>query len=199
MEKILAKSGLKPPFLFVGHSYGGVLSQLYTLNHPKDVQGIILVDSAIESLLPEKRQPPATVSEYLPFAAQSRIVNNYRGHFLEETRGIVVHRLCEKSVHLETALEQEKGLEHAAQVLQQKVKENKGVALFTCPLTVIGRGLADGAKNWDEWQVEQPKLASRSSQGKYKVAEKSDHFIMYHEPNVIQAEIEDMVSRGDSA
>jgi pimeloyl-ACP methyl ester carboxylesterase len=195
LDKILNKCGLKPPFLFVGHSYGGILSQLYTLNHPKDVQGIILVDSAIESLLPEKTPPPAIVSDHLPPAAQSRIVNNNRGHFLEEKTAIVVHQICEKSSNFATVHEQENGLEQAAQLLQQKVKENKETPLFSCPLTVIGRGLADGAKNWDEWQIEQPKLTARSSKGKYTVAENSDHFVMYHEPELIQAQIEDMVKQ----
>ena len=48
LHTLLNRSGIQPPYVFVGHSYGGILSRLYSLTYPSDVRGMILVDSGYE-------------------------------------------------------------------------------------------------------------------------------------------------------
>jgi pimeloyl-ACP methyl ester carboxylesterase len=48
LHTVLDKSGIRPPYLFVGHSYGGILSRLYALTYPSEVLGMVLVDSGYE-------------------------------------------------------------------------------------------------------------------------------------------------------
>jgi pimeloyl-ACP methyl ester carboxylesterase len=47
---------LPKPFVFVGHSFGGLLGCLYAAAHPEDVCGLVLVDPALSS---EWAQPSA--------------------------------------------------------------------------------------------------------------------------------------------
>ncbi len=44
MEKDLKRLGLAKEVLLVGHSYGGLLNQLYSYKYPKSVRGIVLID-----------------------------------------------------------------------------------------------------------------------------------------------------------
>lgn len=44
----LRRAGVKPPFLLVGHSYGGALVRVFASQYPEDVIGLVLVDPAME-------------------------------------------------------------------------------------------------------------------------------------------------------
>jgi pimeloyl-ACP methyl ester carboxylesterase len=42
----LERAGERPPFLLVGHSYGGLVMRIVAARHPGDVAGLVLVDPA---------------------------------------------------------------------------------------------------------------------------------------------------------
>jgi len=44
----LAKAEIKPPYVLVGHSLGGLLVRKYAREYPKEVAGLVLVDSSHE-------------------------------------------------------------------------------------------------------------------------------------------------------
>ena len=48
LHAVLEKAGEKPPFLLVGHSYGGWLARLFAETFPADVFGVVLVDASAE-------------------------------------------------------------------------------------------------------------------------------------------------------
>jgi pimeloyl-ACP methyl ester carboxylesterase len=45
LRKLLLKRGLKPPYVLVGHSLGGLYMQYYARKYPDEVLGLVLVDS----------------------------------------------------------------------------------------------------------------------------------------------------------
>src|SRR5689334_17904770 len=51
LHALLQKGGEKPPFVIVGHSYGGWLARLFTETYPADVSGVVLVESGAEDPL----------------------------------------------------------------------------------------------------------------------------------------------------
>jgi pimeloyl-ACP methyl ester carboxylesterase len=44
LHELLWRAGLKPPFILVGHSYGGLVMRRYALLYPEEVAGVVLVD-----------------------------------------------------------------------------------------------------------------------------------------------------------
>ncbi|MDX6528916.1 MAG: hypothetical protein QOH41_1206 [Blastocatellia bacterium] len=48
LHALLAKLNLKPPYVLVGASYGGILVRLYTSMYPAEVAGLVLVDASHE-------------------------------------------------------------------------------------------------------------------------------------------------------
>ena len=44
LHELLAKAGIKPPFILVGHSFGGQVMRKFALLYPDDVRSVILVD-----------------------------------------------------------------------------------------------------------------------------------------------------------
>jgi pimeloyl-ACP methyl ester carboxylesterase len=55
LHTLLKKAGLKPPFVLVGHSYGGWLVRLYAYTYPGEVAGIVLIDAGAND--PWRRTP----------------------------------------------------------------------------------------------------------------------------------------------
>ena len=48
LHSLLAKAGVPPPYVIVGHSYGGMLARRYSTAYPSEVVGMVFVDSAHE-------------------------------------------------------------------------------------------------------------------------------------------------------
>jgi len=44
LHELLLEAGLKPPFVLVGHSFGGLVMRRYALLYPEEVIGVVLVD-----------------------------------------------------------------------------------------------------------------------------------------------------------
>jgi pimeloyl-ACP methyl ester carboxylesterase len=62
LHTLLAEAGESPPYILVGHSFGGLLIRRYASDYPEEVAGLVFVDSLHEgwweealALLPEPR------------------------------------------------------------------------------------------------------------------------------------------------
>jgi pimeloyl-ACP methyl ester carboxylesterase len=87
LRSLLASQGYAPPYLLVGHSFGGTYMELFAKSHPAEVVGVVLVDSRHRDFLtvceaakldlcgiPESllaMQAPVVIAEYHAFAMAS--------------------------------------------------------------------------------------------------------------------------------
>src|SRR5579863_1391300 len=44
LHTMLQSAGIKPPYILVGHSFGGLVVRRYAVSYPEDVAGVVLVD-----------------------------------------------------------------------------------------------------------------------------------------------------------
>lgn len=49
LHQLLLKSNLKPPFVLVAHSLGGLIARIYNKEYPNEVEGMVLVDPTSEN------------------------------------------------------------------------------------------------------------------------------------------------------
>jgi pimeloyl-ACP methyl ester carboxylesterase len=73
LRALLSARGFAPPYVLVGHSFGGAYMELFAKAHPEEVIGVVLVDprhrdftSACENAGLEGCTPPASVVASLP-------------------------------------------------------------------------------------------------------------------------------------
>jgi len=63
LHRLIAAAGLAPPFVLVGHSFGGYVIRLYNHMYPGQVAGMVFVDAALEDAgtiagMPHRDRPP---------------------------------------------------------------------------------------------------------------------------------------------
>ena len=71
LDQLVAAAKLSPPFILVGHSYGGLLARAFAVRHPEWVAGMVLVDPSDERFNPALRKLDAAraASDDKQFAA----------------------------------------------------------------------------------------------------------------------------------
>lgn len=67
LNALLMKAHIKPPYILVGHSIGGLYMQLFAREYPKEVAGVVLVDSSsVSQFMTEKVSIPDKHSPFYP-------------------------------------------------------------------------------------------------------------------------------------
>lgn len=60
LRAMLQRQGLRPPYILVGHSLGGLYMQLFAHAYPQEVQGLVLVDSLWPGIVKKTGEFPMT-------------------------------------------------------------------------------------------------------------------------------------------
>lgn len=56
LDQLIATAKLRPPFILVGHSYGGMLVRAFAARHAHEVAGMVLIDPSDERFSPALRK-----------------------------------------------------------------------------------------------------------------------------------------------
>ncbi|HEU5014806.1 MAG TPA: alpha/beta hydrolase [Roseiflexaceae bacterium] len=215
LDTLLARARIAPPYLLVGHSFGGFVARRYAAEHPQDVAGMVLVDADHEDEWTE-RFPPAHRNGLRLVTRMLRVMAalGYIGfpqalvrlnllplgslaRLPRETRRMAV-RLGYSRSSLAALASEFAALE--ASSAQMRGSDNLGDR----PLVVIRHGLpgptAPGVSAEQAAQIErtaaaaQADLARLSSRGKLITAEQSGHDIMLDQPAVISDAIRTLLA-----
>jgi pimeloyl-ACP methyl ester carboxylesterase len=169
LHSLLEKAGEKPPFVLVGHSYGGWLARLFAETYPADVSGLVLVESGAEDplriidgkvthaseLAKGQSAPPVKTSDPLhesdiPPRIVGLIQSSIRGmggHFNDPPRDKLppeARRMREWSLsQIKHAASNDNPFEADELVAMLAERQKKRNVLGNLPLIVISRGLLD--------------------------------------------------------
>jgi pimeloyl-ACP methyl ester carboxylesterase len=191
-RQLLKKSGLKPPYIMVGHSLASLETIRYAQKYPDEVEGIVLVDAGNPEFY-SKQKPPAFISQITLFLRTSgafRVATKINENFLYGKRNnleFVPTELKEIDLafHL-MKLGNKNTTDELSQLDQnvQKVLEDKSLEAPLTVLTADSFGKAD-----PDWLDTQNDLAIWSQAGKHVVVKDSNHYVHQYQPDVVAEEI----------
>ncbi len=209
LHTLMTNAKIDGPYVFVGHSLGGMLVRMFAHEYPDEIVGMVLVDSLHEARMIRNPDLADAIQEA---AGQFRIFA-----FLNST-GVTAltpqaipnpglpadayarhQALMATTDALATLLaELRMGEENCAEALALQIN-----SFGNLPLIVISAGHGDplasfsDAENqhlWENFRVEQTELVALSSQGKQIIADKSGHHIQLDQPEIVIDAILEMVS-----
>jgi pimeloyl-ACP methyl ester carboxylesterase len=169
LHTLLQKAGEKPPFVLVGHSYGGWLARLFAETYPADVSGLVLVEPGAEDPLrivdgkvshasdlakgqlvpPVKTSDPLHESDIPPriVALIQSSIRGMGGHVNDPPRDKLppeARRMREWSLsQIKHAASNDNPFEADELAAMLEERKKKRSVLGNVPLIVISRGLPD--------------------------------------------------------
>jgi pimeloyl-ACP methyl ester carboxylesterase len=216
LRTVLEKSRVRPPFVLVAHSAGGVLARLYASTYPSQVVGMVLVESGTETgnivfkdgksvnlidTATGRSIPPIKTANPV---RNSDITGNIRAQIEASARQMVSHATAPPYDKLPADAQRMRAWAFAqvkhwatndnpfegdelAALLKQRTDEK--YPLGDMPLVVLSRGQdVDDAHTRN-----QTELVGLSRIGKQIIAQRSGHEIMITEPGLVAMAIRDML------
>ncbi len=173
LHGLLLAAHITPPYIMVGHSFGGLFVRLYAAEYPKEIRGLVLDDALAEYLRPLLAQPDWNLLVEL---------NNGPLPGFENYHDLEAIDFDESFAQMRAALKQEP---------QQRM-----------PVVVLVRGLpvelpasapaAFGPVLEQAWRRSEDELAASIPRAKRVIAARSGHYIQFDEPQVIVQAIRDV-------
>jgi pimeloyl-ACP methyl ester carboxylesterase len=161
LHNLLGKAGINPPYVLVGHSFGGMNTRLYATKHSKEVVGMVLVDSTHEDEVARMHAllPPEMLKRAKP---EDMIIRSAED--IDFNRSIAQLRAA--NWHSDIPL----------------IVLTRGSATFN-PNDYAVPSLAP---KFEQIRLElQKDLVRRSSRGRQIIAEKSGHYIQRDQPELV--------------
>jgi pimeloyl-ACP methyl ester carboxylesterase len=224
LRALLAAAGIAPPYILVGHSFGGLTARLFLHRYPQDVAGLVLLDPAY----PEDWAEPsaahgalvrrgARLCRYAHHAARLRITNLVaalaRAGALGSARmaAFIASRGALQRVDEDVMAPAAKLPPHVRATAQRFWMQPKFFEALGSQIESIAESAAaipvdqefgdlpvvvvSGETNSDAGQISrQARLAARSTRGRHVIAERSGHWIPLDRPDVVVAAVREVVA-----
>lgn len=164
LHLLLEKSKVPAPYVLVGHSLGGILARLYASYYPKEVVGMVLVDSAHED------EPDRGVA-LMPSDALKEMLRTAKPEDLKVQGQEAIDSCSIRSVMNALNWRRDIPLVVLTQGIPYRAEDYPNLSL---------------APKYYQLHLEMQKdLLSRSTKGKQVIAAKSGHFIHQDEPELV--------------
>jgi pimeloyl-ACP methyl ester carboxylesterase len=217
LHTLLTNAGIAPPYILVGHSFGGVNVRLFANLYPDEVIGIILVDASHELQF-----------EKLPHDLKQSFIKKYTDlknpRLWKLTVPLGIQRLSLFSEPLwmmpaqktfqDLYIAKSSSTKYFDAVYEEMLHfreslsqlETSKRAFANLPLIVLTAGKPMNlerlgiSKEWaqefyNSWIALQKDLVKQSKKGKQIFAEKSDHMILWHQPEIVVEAIREVVDK----
>lgn len=193
LHSLLEKAAIAPPYLLVGHSFGGINMRLFASIYPGETAGLVLVDASHPDSLPYSRNAfgtgPASTSNQLMV---THYVEREEKTYPPEAAPAMQDRLLRTKASVTSRGEY--------RALGNSVKElSESRPLGEIPLAVVSRGKREwpageeGDQKEKSWQAQQLELSRLSPLSRFVVAEHSGHHVHIDQPDLVAHIVHDMI------
>ena len=209
LRRMLRAGGEVGPFVFVGHSFGGLIVRLYALRHPEEVGGLVLVDPTHEAMnerLPSAKAEVETFQRTVRGFSFGARVGALR--LLDMPLGEASSEWCPselrpaaRAVGFRTSWVDAIASEISA--LDASLSETAEAAALGGPLplgdlavVILSRARPAEPSEWEEYEVAlqlHRDLLGMSSRSRHQVVEETGHFIQVERPEVVADAIHEVV------
>jgi pimeloyl-ACP methyl ester carboxylesterase len=216
LHAMLQAAQIKGPYILVGHSFGGCNMQMYAMQYPDEVAGLVLVDSVHEDQVDVLR-PPATQYFQLLTGAVYLGAFRFMAH-IPVVCDLMKEHIAKLPDHIqEIYYSQSMTNKHAdtlraeAYFAPEDCKQLKECAptLADIPLIVVSAGKPfisdDKAEHFytpdqikhvnEQWPVLQANLAKKSARSVHIIAHESGHRIPIDQPEIIVDAVRQMIEQ----
>lgn len=186
LGRLLRALRLELPAVFVGWSYGGLVTQVYAARHPGDVAGLVFVDPTVSGT-----PPGSALVRDLSFLLAPRLLR-LRAMF----GGASARALRELAVTL--------GGMRDAMLEAGRARQEDGWPPVPIQVITAGRRPRMPKAHLEHLNADHRALAGRSPDGRVMVAERAGHQIPVEQPEIIVQAVDEVLglpplSRGDLA
>lgn len=198
LRLLLHEMNLKPPYILVGHSYGGMMMRLFASKYPEEVKGLILVDSVHEGRYlthdmdknrkreREKILKMSRLGYLLSPIGLPRMVKRHIGaNRLPTDIQRMVISLGRRNNSFKAAYTELLGTEKSA--IQLKNARSLKPEL---PVIVLSAG-----KQSQDWKKGQEELLHLTERTKQVLVEESWHSIQIYQPNTVIEAVESLLNQ----
>ena len=182
LETLLARAGIEPPWLPVGHSFGGWNMQLFAARNPDDVAALVLVDSSqVDEIERYERELGMVIAprDNAVFTLTPQIPSDLPPAAAERARAQITNPAAMRTVYREW------------RGFRASEREVAAATLPDLPLVVLSRGAPiadpDSRRGRSEalWRRLQREFVARHPQAVHIVAGESGHYIQLEQPALV--------------
>ncbi|MGH8580389.1 MAG: alpha/beta fold hydrolase, partial [Gammaproteobacteria bacterium] len=192
LRTLLARAKVPPPYIVVGHSFGGYNARLFSSFYPDDTVGLVLVDSPHEAQVPNFFQHQIIrmidrhgLLQQIWTPELARVLSSADVGAIAPLLGFKAKTL--RAILGELAAFKDSGNELSA----SPINPDLPLVVIMHGLRVLPPGLGDQMER--EWLQLLRDLAQRQRHGRFVIAEKSAHLVPLEQPELVAEEIRNMV------
>lgn len=213
LHTLLANAGIPAPYVLVGHSFGGVVIRQFARRYPREVAGMVLVDSAHEEQFKRFPKPMiAMLSKMLPMMKLMKLFFAAGIPALRVSSMALDKRVPQPIAEIDRAIRAANARHFAAQLREFEVivgNQNPPVeTLGEIPLLVLSHGIPQPMPNFSDeinaeyeviWQELQRDQAALSSNSQHIIAERSGHDIQLEQPELVITAVQQILEQAGQA
>jgi len=186
----LKNTGIKGPYVLVGHSLGGLVGRVYAGQYPDEVAGMVFVDHTLgfpvmlRSLSPGEKAPPPPIpstGDVVGPIGKSMGIEDDPNFSKLSARDRELHRWAMSQTRNQAALRANMETSQECTAEADAILKEHIHPLGDKPLVDVSQD-ESRSPEYDEFQT---KLLSLSRNSKQIVAAKSGHFIIIDRPDVV--------------
>lgn len=192
LRTLLARAEVPPPYIVVGHSFGGYNARLFSSFFPNDTLGLVLVDPPHEAQVPNLFQHQI-IRMIDPRGLLQQIWTPELASVLSlADLGAIAPFLGLKAKTLRAILGELAAFKDSGDELSASpINPDLPLVVIMHGLPVLPSGLGDQIER--EWLQLLRDLARRQRHGRFVIAEKSAHLVPLEQPELVAEEIRTMV------